>query len=469
MNIKANKIIWGQYEGEAEINAKIKSIYDQILDWKKNIFSLPRGKCGVDFIKELTRLINLFVRKTGWERLALSLVHIFIPIMLQKPSAKSKPREHSKYLSSRLDRWKNGELKSLMAEVTEIQKRLQNKPKPKKEETRKKAFTRLMMLGKFGQAAKFVNNEDDVKGVHTLSSEIKDILQSKHPAGRDADQEVIYELTSEAPQPVIYEEITSDVVYKVAKNISGSGGPTLIDSDTWKHFLCSKVYGKSSQELCQSVADLAKLMCTEEVHPDCLIEYNACRLVPLDKGQTKDLKPGVRPIGIGELLRRIVGKLLIGVIKDDIVEAAGPLQTCAGLKGGIEAAIHAMRHTFEKESTEAILLVDAENAFNNLNRKAALQNIRQLCPPFYQYLYNTYQTPAKLVIHGKKKHEVIYSEEGCTQGDVSAMGLYGLGIKPLIENLSNEINTNKCIQTWYADDSSSGAVSYTHLTLPTKA
>ena len=115
-----------------------------------------------------------------------------------------------------------------------------------------------------------------------------------------------------------------------------------------------------------------------------------------------------------------------------------------------------MRNIFEDGDTEAILLVDANNAFNNLNRKAALQNIRQLCPPFYQYLYNTYQTPAKLVIHGKKKHEVIYSEEGCTQGDVSAMGLYGLGIKPLIENLSNEINTNKCIQTWYADDSSSG-------------
>ena len=61
--------------------------------------------------------------------------------------------------------------------------------------------------------------------------------------------------------------------------------------------------------------------------------------------------------------------------------AAGPLQTCSGLKGGIEAAIHAMRLTFEKENTEAVLLVDAENAFNNLNRKAALQNIRQLCPP----------------------------------------------------------------------------------------
>ena len=44
-----------------------------------------------------------------------------------------------------------------------------------------------------------------------------------------------------------------------------------------------------------------------------------------------------------------------------------------------------MRKVFEDDDTEAILLVDAENAFNNLNRKVALQNIKQLCPPFFQY------------------------------------------------------------------------------------
>ena len=150
----------------------------------------------------------------------------------------------------------------------------------------------------------------------------------------------------------------------------------LIDSDSWKDFLCSKAHGNSSVELCQSIADLAKLLCTEEVHHESLTEYNACRLIPLDKGMTKDLTPGVRPIGVGEVLRRIVGKLLIGVIKEDIVDAVGPLQTCSGLKGGIEAAIHAMRRTYDQEDTEAIMLVDAENAFNKLNRKVALKNIK---------------------------------------------------------------------------------------------
>ena len=40
----------------------------------------------------------------------------------------------------------------------------------------------------------------------------------------------------------------------------------------------------------------------------------------------------MRPVGVGEVLRRIVGKLVISVLKSDIQNAAGPLQTCAGLK-----------------------------------------------------------------------------------------------------------------------------------------
>ena len=65
-------------------------------------------------------------------------------------------------------------------------------------------------------------------------------------------------------------------------------------------------------------------------------------------------------MGVGEVLRRIVGKLLNCVIKNDIVNAVGPLNTCAGLTGGIEASIHAMRRAFQRDDAEAILLVDAE-------------------------------------------------------------------------------------------------------------
>ena len=432
------------------------SAYETIIGWKKNTFNLPRGKCGTDFVKELTRLINLFVDKTKWERLALPLVHVFVPLMLQKPSQKSKPREHSKYLTSRLQRWKDGDLHSLMKETREIQKRIVvKKGETDQKEANQKSFVNLMLQGKIGEAAKKINNDDSIKGVHQLSDEIKEILQQKHPKGNVAAPSTLLPQNSDPPQAVIFEQITADAVYKTAKQMRGSGGPTLVDSDIWKQFLCSKVFGKAGTDLCQAVADLAKILCTEDVHSDCLNEYIAGRLVPLDKGDTKEGKPGVRPVGVGEVLRRLVGKLVMGVIKNDVTSAAGPLQTCTGVKAGIEAAIHAMRQVFEDEETEAILLVDAENAFNKLNRKAALSNIRELCPPFHQYLQNTYQAPAKLIIPGENKYDIIYSEEGCTQGDVAAMAKYGIATKPLIDKLGNAVNSQYCKQVWYADDSSS--------------
>ena len=149
--IKANKIKWGDHSGEEIIQEMVQSAYADIIGWKKNIFRLPRGKCGSDFIKELTNLINHFVNKTPWQRLALLLVHVFIPLMLQKPSSKSKPRDHTKYLTTRLERWRNGQLKSLMDEAREIQERIKpnkNKERAEKEQNQKnmKAFSIIIFL-----------------------------------------------------------------------------------------------------------------------------------------------------------------------------------------------------------------------------------------------------------------------------------------------------------------------------------
>ncbi len=86
----------------------------------------------------------------------------------------------------------------------------------------------------------------------------------------------------------------------------------------------------------------------------------------------KAKNPGVRPIGIGDTARIIIAKSVLMIIKGDIQEAAGTTQLCAGQISGIEAAVHATRTSYENEETEAILLVDATNAFNSLNRKTAL-------------------------------------------------------------------------------------------------
>ena len=171
--------------------------------------------------------------------------------------------------------------------------------------------------------------------------------------------------------------------------------------------------------------------------------YVACRLIPLDKD------PGILPIGVGEVLRRIIGKTISRVAKSQIREAAGPLQTCASHGSGAEAAIHAMRIIFQQEGTDGVLLIDASNAFNCMNRSVALYNVQITCPIIATYLINTYRQPAVLFISGGKRLE---STEGTTQGDPLAMAWYSLTTVTLIDILRCKVPTVK--QVWLANDAS---------------
>ena len=440
-------------DGEECIQAEVVKAYKVITSWRKNIFLPPRGNAGTDFIKELTRLIDLFVNKTRWERLAIPLVHIFMPLMLQKPSKTSKAKDHAKYLQTRLEKWKAGNLKELLDEGIAIQKRITTSLKHKIESNRK-AFCRLMLDGKVKRALGFINNNNDIKGVHTPSNEIQQILKSKHPKAEASFPDALLPNSDTTVQTVVFENISDEIIQKCSKNLHGSGGPTQIDSEVWKHILCSRSYGREPSNLAESIAGLAKRLSSENIHPQCLREFTSSRLIPLDKGCDSTGKPGVRPIGIGEVLRRIISKAVLSLLKSDIQNAAGTLQMCTGLRSGIEAAIHMTNATWQDESTEAMLFVDADNAFNRLNRKAALHNVKQLCPSLHTFLMNHYQCPSDLIVSNPLSDPLfLSSEEGATQGDVLAMALYALGIKPLINELASQVPVSVCKQSWYADDS----------------
>ena len=44
--------------------------------------------------------------------------------------------------------------------------------------------------------------------------------------------------------------------------------------------------------------------------------------------------PGIRPIGMGEILRRIMATSVTRILRKDIQLDGGTLQTCTGTEGG---------------------------------------------------------------------------------------------------------------------------------------
>ena len=106
-----------------------------------------------------------------------------------------------------------------------------------------------------------------------------------------------------------------------------------------------------------------------------------------------------------------------------------------------------MKLIFEQESTDGVILVDTSNAFNSLNRKAALHNIRIICPEFSTVLINTYRLPVRMFVQGRGE---ILSVEGITQGDNLAMSFYALGTSILLERL--KLTSSTTSQVSLADD-----------------
>ena len=140
----------------------------------------------------------------------------------------------------------------------------------------------------------------------------------------------------------------------------GSAGVSQQKDSLWHSMVTG--YNDSSSNLCDAISGVAHRLPTEYVDPAALESLLTNRGIAIDKC------PGLRPVGVGEIIRRVIGKAIMHVTGEHVQEAVGALQLCAGHPLGVESAIHSMRSFFEDDHNDGILLIDADNAFNRLNR-----------------------------------------------------------------------------------------------------
>ena len=233
---RKQKCHWGSMDSIQQISQELDHCYNTIVTWRKKICLIPRVNASKKFICELTRLINLFNNNTVMKEVALIAVMVFMPMMLQKPARNSKAKDHCRYLEKRLHLWEQGKLDSILSECNEIQQRM-IKAQTKEMSNLTRKFTNLMLLGKLSQASKLINRA--IGGILCMNDEVKDQLLQKHPAANPLNLDAILSGPIQKPEEVIFESIDAEMVCKAIKLINGSGGPTLIDADCWKHVACS--------------------------------------------------------------------------------------------------------------------------------------------------------------------------------------------------------------------------------------
>ena len=190
---RSDRVRWGEMIGLDVVKEAVMAAHGTIMKWRKNFFPVPTSQHGKSFVAEVSRLLKLFNSKSPWESVALNQLMIFFPLMLQKPGPRTKTHDHNRYLSKRMQWWKDGKLQNLILEGKEIQKRLNKHNKGGKKVGLTRGFTRLMLEGKVKQALKLIDADNDVRGIHEVNAQVRGILQDKHPCAVEADPAVLFD------------------------------------------------------------------------------------------------------------------------------------------------------------------------------------------------------------------------------------------------------------------------------------
>eukprot|EP00795_Rhopilema_esculentum_P015800 gene15800-7104_t len=237
----------------------INAIYEEVVFWKRNLFMLPSGKVGKEFVEECSRLVDEWVDDGPLHLIALKAMMIMPSLLLQKPSKKSKSKDHVEKLRKRLDLWKIGNFDELVREARFIQSNFSQHRGADNIEQVAKKFNGLIINGKINAALKLLSDAQR-NGILLLDGPTLQLLRKKHPDG----EEKFENLLLQGPELSIAEYVSDCIdafqIYKSAKDVKGAAGQSSLDADEWRRILTSSAFGTKGHNLCDSLARMARIM-----------------------------------------------------------------------------------------------------------------------------------------------------------------------------------------------------------------
>ena len=110
---EAPNFVWGADVSGEEFCARVNDAYEEVIKWRRNSFLLPFGKVSKMFVQEVADLLQAFAQKTSQECIAIKACLLMQTLLLQKPFARSKAKDHASHLQRHLASWKEGDISPL--------------------------------------------------------------------------------------------------------------------------------------------------------------------------------------------------------------------------------------------------------------------------------------------------------------------------------------------------------------------
>lgn len=227
--LQPNKVFWSLDSNGVPVDiptSNLTDAYNEIVTWKKNAFLVPYGRTGKDFIDELTSRINDWNNGSDSQHLSLKAIFVFLAVSLQKPGRISKAKDHQDVLSKRLEKWKRGEIESLVRKGRLIQNHI-GKSKHADPPNKSKIFAKLIMEDQINAALRFLN-ESTSGGILSLTDDVMNQLKEKHPEPQPAKLgSLLFGPVEEEMPEAVYLQINGEMIREAALRTKGAGGPVV--------------------------------------------------------------------------------------------------------------------------------------------------------------------------------------------------------------------------------------------------
>ena len=149
---------------------------------------------------------------------------------------------------------------------------------------------------------------------------------------------------------------------------------------------------------------------------------------------------GLRPIAVGESIRRLVAKCLCSITKEQARHYLWPLQLGVSTPLGAEVGAQTARQWCERHAGDpdrALVTIDFENAFNTVDRTAILRQVRHRFPGLSAWVEWCYGAPTNLLFDGLP----IPPSAGVQQGDPLGPLLFALPLQPVLQRVASEFQS----------------------------
>jgi hypothetical protein len=186
----------------------------------------------------------------------------------------------------------------------------------------------------------------------------------------------------------LIDEITSAQVENAINKLDGETNPGLLKfrSVHIQDLIGSKGGARNGQEFLKEYTKLVNLIAKGNILPSTYHQFiGSCQGMPLPKGESN-----IRPIAIPHLTRKITEKCIASKFAIQFERHFHGLQFGVATPGGSEKLIHGIMDQQLADPTQDIILLDSENAFNNLNRDSIFMEIEEFFPVCSKHLQSTH-------------------------------------------------------------------------------